>query len=338
MYQNQIQDYYDMKALSLHEGSKIINIQLEKWSEIPVAKDFITGQIRTLDTACSLNLQLGPGPLAVEKLERLVYELIVQIGSDLYFSEPPEIYSASRKVEAFVLLNARVSAWLAAWPELTPETIALSVREDQNYNTTERETLDNYQAQLQKHHSQILQALSSIYDKLIKNTKQYYGDLRLDEFARLRAFIAGSEGQLGIPQSSYLQGPVSKLLRLIRERAYDDLFVRKPPRYTSIDLMQRIIALTNEALPAYGFPFRISEEPVAGVCAICIEELRKEDDNKKPEDILLLHYLRGELTPVSKHDVAVLRCGHSYHVGCALEWYIQLEAIRPNCPLCREPL
>jgi len=168
---------------------------------IPVAKTFVAEQIRTLDESYCLRLRLDPGTLA-KGLVHPVIELYKQI-RNIHVTKPPEYRSASPRLEAFVLLNARVSAWLAAWPELTQETIALSVREDQNDNSSERRTLDSYQAQSQKHPSTMPQSLSSIYDKLIKNTKQYYDDPTLDEFARLRASIADSEGRLGIPQSSY---------------------------------------------------------------------------------------------------------------------------------------
>jgi len=308
---------------------------LWQWSQIPVAKEFVTEQIMTLNITCYLDLELDPGLFGVEELLDTVNILYKQLHNDLYVRKPPEIYSASRRAEAFVRLNARVSAWLTAWPELTQETIALSVREDQNYNSSERRTLDSYQAQLQKHYYQMLRSHSSIYDQLTNDLMEYYNDLTLDEFARLRAIIANSESRLGIQESDYLQGPVTKLLRLIREQAHDDLFVRMPPRYWSVDLMPKILALVNEALPAYDFPFRISKVPVAGDCAICWDEFGKEV--KEPEDLLPLHDLRGEATPVLKHDVAVLRCGHSYHVGCAFEWYNSCKDIEMICPLCREP-
>jgi len=334
-YETQIQNHYHDNYLAQLATFNSRKSDLEIWNDVPAVAAFITEQIMTLETTCYLELDLHPGLYSAKELLITIYRAYAQLRRDLFVKKPPKYVSASRKLEAFVLLNANVLAWLDSKPEIITKTIELSVRNDQNYEISERASLDNYQTQLQKHHSRIIRSQLSIYDILAGNLKQCYDDLTLKEFVQVRAMIADCEGQLSIPESSYLQGPVTELVRLIRDRAHNDLFVRKPPRYTYIDLMQRIIALINEALPAYGFPFRISEEPVAGHCAICTDEFGNEDT--KQEDSSPLHDLRGEATPVSKDDVAVLRCGHVYHVGCALKWYNQWKAIPPNCPLCREP-
>jgi len=342
MYQNQIQDYYDMKALSLHEGSKIINIQLEKWSEIPVAKDFITGQIRTLDTACSLNLQLDPGPLAVEKLERPVINLIVKIINDLHIGNPPEIYSASRKVEAFDVLIARVSAWLAAWPELTPETIALSVREDQKYDSSECKTLDSYQAQLQKHYYRKVQVQFMRYYEGWRGLKQHFNSLALEKFAELRALVDSSECRVLFEDEPKLlqiidsKGPITDLVEELRKRVHQDLFVRNPPRYTSMDMIERIIASVaglTENLRAYMRPFHIKND-VVGTCAICIEEYGSVEEKREP-----LRDLKKSETDLSHNNVAELECKHLFHADCILAWFVvdNGDLKEKPCPMCRRP-
>jgi len=121
----------------------------------------------------------------------------------------------------------------------------------------------------------------------------------------------------------------------LRERVRQDLFVRKPPRYTSMNMIEQITAsvagLTGN-LRAYMLPFHIKYDAV-GTCSICVEEFGSEEEKRKP-----LRHLRKSKTNLISHDVAELECKHLFHAGCILSWFAggNGEWKKQPCPMCRK--
>jgi len=125
-YGTQIQNYYHDNYLAQLATFNSRKSELEIWNDIPAVAEFVTEQIMTLETTCYLELDLQPGLYSAKELLTTIHRAYIQLRTDLFVWKPPKYVFASRKLEAFVLLNANILAWLNSKPDIITKTILTS--------------------------------------------------------------------------------------------------------------------------------------------------------------------------------------------------------------------